>query len=299
MATQLATRFLSIARGSSTRCKFAILPQIDAVSSLAPIVQTYTYNGKRYFSGVSSSSSSPADLEKKQHGKQRVIGILGGMSWASTALYYRDLNNLCRERLGGLHSCELLLRSVDFAVVEQLQASNDWEQAGVLLANAAIQLQAGGADFLVLATNTMHKVAPAIVAATSIPFLHIADATANAIVGQSLQRPGLMATAYTMEQDFYVERLRAAGLEVVIPGAADRKSCHDIIFQELCKDVVRESSRQEFERIAARLVERGADSLILGCTEVGLLLSKHSVSVPVFDTTKIHCEAAVQEAFRF
>ena len=227
-----------------------------------------------------------------------VIGVLGGMSSASTSLYYRKLNELTRRRLGGLHSCDCLVRSIDFAVVEDMQARGEWDAAGAFLAKAAAQLQAGGAEILILATNTMHKVAPAIRAAITIPLLHLADATASRIAAQGLKRPGLMATAYTMEQDFYIDRLKAASLDVVVPDSDDRASCHRIIFEELCKDIIEDDSRIIFEGIAARLVERGADCLILGCTEVGMLLRvPEQVSVPMFDTTLIHCEAAVEAAF--
>ena len=226
----------------------------------------------------------------------RTIGILGGMSAASTQTYYRELCRLVRERLGGLHSPELLIRSLDFAVIEAAQAASDWDGAGKILNREALALERGGADFIVLATNTMHKVADQMMQGVGIPLLHIADATAAAINRQGLKRPGLMATAFTMEQDFYTARLRAAGLEPVIPDATDRAETHRIIYEELCKEVVKPESEHAYRGIASRLVDRGADCLILGCTEVGMLLNAGNVSVPVFDTTLVHCEAAVARA---
>ena len=226
----------------------------------------------------------------------KTIGILGGMSAASTQTYYRELCRLVRERLGGLHSPELLIRSLDFAVIEAAQAAGDWDGAGKILNREALALERGGADFIVLATNTMHKVADQMMQGVGIPLLHIADATAAAINRQGLKRPGLMATAFTMEQDFYTARLRAAGLEPVIPDAPDRAETHRIIYEELCREVVKPESEQAYRGIASRLVDRGADCLILGCTEVGMLLNAGNVSVPVFDTTLVHCEAAVERA---
>ena len=226
----------------------------------------------------------------------KTIGILGGMSAASTQTYYRELCRLVRERLGGLHSPELLIRSLDFAVIEAAPAASDWDGAGRILNREALALERGGADFIVLATNTMHKVADQMMQGVGIPLLHIADATAAAINQRGLKRPGLMATAFTMEQDFYTARLRATGLEPVIPDAADRAETHRIIYEELCREVVKPESEQAYRGIASRLVDRGADCLILGCTEVGMLLNAGNVSVPVFDTTLVHCEAAVERA---
>ena len=226
----------------------------------------------------------------------RVIGIIGGMSAESTALYYRRLNEEARRRLGGLHSAECLIWSVDFHRIERLQARGAWEEAGAELARIARALEGAGAELLILATNTMHRVADTITVAVSVPFIHIADATAERILAAGLSRPGLMATAYTMEEDFYVGRLRAAGLAPVIPEAPDRTETHRIIYEELCRGVVREESRRAYEAIAARLAARGADCLILGCTEVGMLLSERNVPVPVFDTTLIHCDAALDAA---
>ncbi|MEM7217769.1 MAG: aspartate/glutamate racemase family protein [Pseudomonadota bacterium] len=226
----------------------------------------------------------------------KTIGILGGMSAASTQLYYRELCRLTRERLGGLHSPQLVIRSLDFADVERLQMRGAWEELGALLNREALALQRGGADLLVLATNTMHKVADAMLAGVEIPLVHIADATAAAVVDAGLTRPGLMATAFTMEQPFYVERLTRAGLRTVLPDEDDRAATHRIIYDELCKEIVTEASRARYETIARRLVDAGADSLILGCTEVGLLLNADNVSVPVFDTTLVHCAATLDAA---
>ncbi len=226
----------------------------------------------------------------------KTIGIIGGMSAESTALYYRRLNAEARRRLGGLHSAECVIWSVDFARIEALQARGDWDRAGAELARIAVALEHAGAGVLVIATNTMHKVADTVRHATRVPLIHIAEATAARITAAGLRRPGLMATAYTMEQDFYTGALGAAGLEPVIPGEADRAETHRIIYDELCRGVVRDDSRRAYEAIARRLIESGADCLILGCTEVGLLLDASNVPAPVFDTTLIHADAALDAA---
>ena len=223
----------------------------------------------------------------------RIIGILGGMSAASTQIYYRKLCELTQSRLGGLHSPELLIRSLDFADIEALQMKGDWEAAGNILNNEAKALQHGGADVIVLATNTMHKLVNQMMEGVSVPFIHIADATAQAINARRLLKPGLMATAFTMEQSFYTDKLRAAGLTPILPNDADRAETHRIIYEELCKDVTTEPSTAAYVAIAKRLVVGGADCLILGCTEVGMLLNQSNVEVPVFDTTLIHCAAAL------
>ena len=226
----------------------------------------------------------------------KTIGILGGMSAASTQLYYRYLCDKTRDQLGGLHSPELLIRSVDFAEIENYQMADDWQAAACKLNREAKLLERGGAEILLIATNTMHKLANDIVSGLDIPMIHIADATADAIASAGLSSPGLMATKFTMEQDFYLARLSAAGLQAIVPGKADRESTHNIIYEELCKDNIKQSSRLQYEEIAQRLVKNGADCLILGCTEVGMLLNTNNVSVPVFDTTLIHCEAALRAA---
>ena len=222
----------------------------------------------------------------------KTIGILGGMSAASTQTYYRQLCELTRQRLGGLHSPELLIRSLDFARIEQLQASGQWAAAGEILNREAHAL-ARGADFIVLATNTMHKLAETMMKDVAVPLLHIADATAERIVASGLRAPGLIATAFTMEQQFYRQRLETAGLQPLIPANDDRARVHQIIYDELCKDITTTASREAFVQVAERLVAQGADCMILGCTEVGMLLNQGNVSVPVFDTTLIHCEAAL------
>ena len=226
----------------------------------------------------------------------KTIGILGGMSAASTQLYYAKLCELVRDQLGGLHSPELLIRSLDFAAIEALQMIDDWTEAGRVLNAGALALERGGAELILLATNTMHKVADEMMAGVGLPLLHIADATAEAVLASGLTTPGLMATAFTMEQDFYTARLRTAGLNPLVPDQDDRRETHRIIYDELCREVVMEESRAAYEAIAARLADRGADCMILGCTEVGMLLNSDNVAVPVFDTTLIHCEAAVRAA---
>ena len=222
------------------------------------------------------------------------IGLLGGMSWESTIEYYRLVNELVAERLGGLHSADCLLRSVDFADIEVLQREDRWDEAGGVLAREAQQLEAAGAELLVLCTNTMHKLAPQITAAIGIPFVHIADTTADAVRTAGLTRVGLLATAYTMEQEFYVGRLREHGLEVVVPDAADRRIVHDVIYQELCVGIVADASREEYRRIMRALAADGAQGILLGCTEIDLLVGAADSPVPVFDTTRLHAERAVE-----
>ncbi|MEM1233666.1 MAG: aspartate/glutamate racemase family protein [Pseudomonadota bacterium] len=225
----------------------------------------------------------------------KCIGLLGGMSAASTLLYYEELVRLAGGQ-GGLHSPNLLIRSLDFAPIADMQAKGDWAALGRLLNAEAKALEAAGADLLVLATNTMHKLADEICVGVQNPFIHIADATADAICAAGHRRPGLMATAFTMEQDFYTGRLRGAGLDPVIPDPSDRAETHRIIYEELCRHDIREDSRSTYIAIAERLAARGADCLILGCTEVGLLLNEDNAPLPVFDTTLIHCAAAYEAA---
>ena len=225
------------------------------------------------------------------------IGLLGGMSWESSAEYYRLINEATRARLGGLHSADCLLRSVDFVEVEQLQRAGDWERAGALLAAEATALEGAGAELLVLCTNTMHKVADVITDAIGIPFVHIADTTAQAVLGQGLKTVGLLATAYTMEQDFYVGRLRDVhGLDVWVPDEPDRRIVHDVIYNELCVGVITDDSRTEYQRIIADLADRGAEGILLGCTEIDLLVGPDDAPVPVFDTTRLHAHHAVDLA---
>jgi aspartate racemase len=225
------------------------------------------------------------------------IGLLGGMSWESSIEYYRLVNEITRERFGGLHSADCLLRSVDFADIEVLQREDRWDEAGERLAGEARALVAGGAELLVLCTNTMHKVADAITAAVDVPFVHIADTTAHAVRAAGLTKVGLLATGYTMEQDFYVGRLRDAhGLDVIVPEATDRRIVHDVIYGELCVGVVDDGSREQYRRIMRELAERGAQGILLGCTEIDLLVGPGDAPIPLFDTTRLHAERAVELA---
>jgi aspartate racemase len=227
----------------------------------------------------------------------RRIGLLGGMSWESSIEYYRFVNEATRDRLGGLHSADCIMRSVDFAEIEELQRTGEWDTAGRRLAGEARALEAAGAQLLVLCTNTMHKVADAITAATDVPLIHIADTTAHAIREAGLQTVGLLATGYTMEQDFYVGRLRERhGLDVIVPEDDDRALVHRVIYDELCVGVVRDDSREEYRRVIRRLVERGAEAILLGCTEIELLIGPEDSPVPTFDTTRLHAERAVELA---
>jgi aspartate racemase len=219
------------------------------------------------------------------------------MSWESTVEYYRFVNEAVRDRLGGLHSADCLLRSVDFAQVEELQRTARWDEAGELLAGEARALAAAGAEVIVLCTNTMHKVADRITSAIDVPFIHIADTTAAAIRETGASTVGLLATAYTMEGDFYVGRLRDVhDLEVLLPGPSDRRIVHDVIYDELCLGVVDDQSRREYRRIMRDLAERGAEAILLGCTEIDLLVGPDDSPVPVFDTTRLHAEKAVEMA---
>lgn len=222
------------------------------------------------------------------------LGLLGGMSWESTALYYRAINEGVAARLGGFHSADLLLASVDFADIERMQAAGDWDAATALLGDRARALAEAGAELLVLCTNTMHLVADGIERAAGIPLLHIADPTGEALVASGHRRVGLLGTRFTMERDFYRERLTAKhGLEVLVPEAADRDTVHRIIYDELVHGVVADASRDAYRAVIDRLVAAGADSVILGCTEITLLVGPADSPVPVFDTTALHAAAAV------
>lgn len=226
----------------------------------------------------------------------RTLGLLGGMSWESTLPYYRIVNERVRERLGGLHSAKLVLHSVDFAGIEALQHAGDWDAAGAQLADAARGLRLAGADAIVVCTNTMHLVAPAIEAAVDIPLLHIADATAQRIRAAGLTRVALLGTRFTMEQAFYRERIEAAGIAVLTPDAAQRERVHRAIYDELCLGRIVDASRDDYRAIMAGLVARGAQGVILGCTEIGLLVGAGDATVPLFDTARIHAEAAADWA---
>ena len=227
----------------------------------------------------------------------KTIGLIGGMSWESTVPYYRQINETIKARLGGLHSARLVLYSVDFHEIEALQRAGDWEGAGGILADAAKSLEAAGADFLVVCTNTMHKVAPVIEASVSIPLLHIADATAGEILQAGHSVVGLIGTRFTMEQAFYRDRLSERhGLQVVVPDAEDRAIIHSIIYDELCLGIVRPESRLEYRRIMNKLADQGAQAIILGCTEITLLVGAEDSALPLFDTTAIHARAAAERA---
>lgn len=229
----------------------------------------------------------------------KTIGLIGGMSWESTAEYYRIVNEAVRDRLGGLHSAKLVIVSVDFAEIEAMQAEGRWDDAGHTLAAAACQLEAAGADCVLICTNTMHKVADVVAAATDLPLLHLADATAERILSDpaKISTVGLLGTAFTMEQAFYRDRLASHGLRVVVPGEADREIVHRVIYDELCLGVVREESRVEYERIMQALIAEGAQGIVLGCTEIELLIDPDGESsVPLYPTSRIHAEAAVEWA---
>jgi len=228
---------------------------------------------------------------------QKVIGLIGGMSWESSAEYYRLLNQGVRARLGGAHSARILMWSFDFAEVEALQHAGRWDQAAALMADAARRLERGGADLLLICTNTMHLMAEQVQAAVAVPLLHIADPTAGRIQAAGLHRVGLLGTAFTMEQDFYRGRLRDRfGLDVLVPDEADRRVVHRIIYEELVQGQVVPASRQAYRDVMARLAARGAEAIILGCTEIMLLVGAGDSAVPLFDTTALHAEAAVSLA---
>jgi aspartate racemase len=227
----------------------------------------------------------------------RVIGLLGGMSWESTELYYRLINEGIKNKLGGLHSARIVLVSVDFHEIEEMQRRGDWAGAGQALAQAAKQVEAAEADFLLICTNTMHKVAPEVQKAISIPVLHLADATGRRIKEAGMKTIGLLGTSFTMEQDFYKGRLvERYGLTVLIPPKPDREIVHRIIYEELCMGQVRDASRDEYLRIMEDLRGRGAEGIIEGCTEIAMLVQQQHTDIPLFDTTSIHAEEAVLEA---
>lgn len=226
----------------------------------------------------------------------RTLGLLGGMSWESTVPYYRHINERVRKRLGGLHSAKLVLHSIDFAVLEELQRRGDWEASGALLADAARRLRGAGAEAIVICSNTMHLVAPAIEAAAGIPLLHIADATAQRVREAGIDRVALLGTRFTMEQPFYRERLEAAGIAVTTPDAPQREMIHRVIYDELCAGRIVNESRAAYRAVMADLAGRGAQGVILGCTEIGLLVGADDAEVPLFDTARIHAEAAADWA---
>lgn len=226
--------------------------------------------------------------------KQRTLGIIGGMSWESTQSYYRLINEGIKAKLGNLHSADLLIHSVDFAPIGELQAQGKWEELGAIMVNSGKRLQAAGAQGLLIATNTMHKVAEQVQAATNLPLIHIADATADAIKQQGLTKIALLGTQFTMTEDFYKQRLIDASLQVLIPDTDARAEVHRIIYDELCQGQLLASSRQYYTQVINELAAQGAEGVILGCTEIGLLISQADSPIPVFDTTAIHAAAAVQ-----
>lgn len=222
----------------------------------------------------------------------KTIGLLGGMSWESTVTYYEIVNEWVNQKLGGLHSAQVILYSVDFAEIEQCQANGDWAKSAELLSTAAKNLEKAGADFIVLCTNTMHKVAPQIQRSIGIPVVHIAEATADALSLHHITRVALLGTKYTMTQDFYKEKLESAGISVLIPNEPEIEAVNHIIYDELCSGIISEASKQQYLQIIERLAGQGAQGVILGCTEIGLLIRQEDTDLPVFDTTKIHATKA-------
>ena len=224
----------------------------------------------------------------------KTIGLLGGMSWESTALYYQSINQGVKAGLGGLNSAKICMVSVNFDEIEKLQHQGKWDETAVILGNAARSVEAGGADFLLICTNTMHKVAPEIEASIAIPILHIADATANRLLADGVKRVGLLGTRFTMEQDFYKHRLTEKfGIEVLVPNDQDRTIVHDVIYNELCLGEIKAESKAQYLEIVARLHAQGAEAVIMGCTEITLLISQQDTDVSLYDTTAIHAEEAV------
>ncbi len=224
----------------------------------------------------------------------KTLGLIGGMSWESTVIYYQHMNRMVRSQLGGLHSARLLLWSFDFQEIEKDQASGDWEAASGKMCDAAKRLKAAGADAIVICTNTMHKMADQVEAASGLPLIHIADTTAKAIKRKGLSKVGLLATRYTMEEDFYKGRLiEKHGLEVVIPNEENRAIVHDIIYNELCQGIIKNSSKENYKIVIQSLINQGAEGIVLGCTEIGLLIKQQDVAAPVFDTTLVHAQEAI------
>lgn len=227
----------------------------------------------------------------------KTIGMLGGMSWESTTSYYKAINEGVKQALGGFHSARICLYSVDFHEIEELQAQGDWLETAAILSNAARAVEAGGADFLIICTNTMHKVAPEIERAVNIPVLHIADATAERLTADGIKRVGLLGTRFTMEQEFYKNRLTGQyGIDVVVPGGEERHIVHEVIFSELCLGKISSRSREKYLRIIDKLHADGAEAVILGCTEIALLVQQKHTNVPLYDTTEIHAAKAVKFA---
>lgn len=228
----------------------------------------------------------------------KIIGLIGGMSWESSASYYRIINEEIKGRLGGFHSAKCVLYSVDFEEIEVFQRNSEWDKAGMVLVEAARSLESSGADFILICTNTMHKVADQVQSNINIPLLHIADITADEVLDEGMQTIGLLGTRYTMEQDFYKSRLEARGIKVLIPNDDEREIVNRVIYQELCLGKIKHDSREQFKRIIKGLIKEGAEGVILGCTEIGLLIGSDDSSVPLFDTTVIHAKGAVDYALK-
>ncbi|WP_342503948.1 aspartate/glutamate racemase family protein [Lysinibacillus sp. FSL L8-0126] len=228
----------------------------------------------------------------------KTIGLIGGMSWESSAAYYRLMNEQVKQRLGGLHSAKCILYSVDFQQIEHFQAKGEWDKAGNVLAQAAQSLERAGADFVIICTNTMHKVIDIIEEAIIIPILHIADATARQIKEAGLQKIALLGTKYTMEQAFYKARVEGFGIEVIVPDSHERMEVNRIIYEELCLGIIKQDAKSYYIQVVEELVQAGAQGVILGCTEIGLLIQQEDISVPVFDTAAIHAQTAVSMAIQ-
>ena len=227
----------------------------------------------------------------------KTIGMLGGMSWESTSNYYREINQLVKAQLGGFNSAKIVMYSVNFEEIEKLQTAGEWDKTGIILSNAALSLKAAGADFLMICTNTMHKVANQVEQETGLPLLHIADATGAQLKAQGISKVGLLGTAFTMEQDFYKGRLQDKfGIEVIVPNGVQRKLVHGVIYNELVQGVLNNRSRNDFITVINDLQESGAEAVILGCTEIAMLVNQNDTKVPLFDTTEIHAQAAVHYA---
>ena len=228
----------------------------------------------------------------------KTIGMIGGMSWESTVTYYKIINEVVKEELGGLHSAKILLYSVDFEEIEKYQSGGEWDRAGEVLAEAAGKLENAGADYIVICTNTMHKVVPQIEARIGIPVIHIAEATADILLQSGINRVALLGTKYTMTQDFYKEKLVGAGIEVLIPGEEEIEEINEVIFKELCRGIISEASKQKYLAVIDKLAAAGAQGVILGCTEIGMLIREADTALPVFDTTQIHATKAALLSIR-
>lgn len=226
----------------------------------------------------------------------KIIGLIGGMSWESTQTYYKVINEAVNERLGSLHSAEIIMVSVDFHEIEECQSTGNWTKSGEILNEAALRLERAGADFILICTNTMHKVVPYLQSQIKLPILHIAEATADELIKKDIRKVALLGTKYTMTEDFYKQRLIDRGIEVMIPEASDIEQINQIIFNELCKGVIKEHSKQYFQQIITKLYEQGAEGVILGCIEIGLLIKQEDVVIPAFDTALIHALKAVELA---